>query len=305
MACTPIYSHLLTAPALSPGVSPSQRALNPYVIIRRMLALLRLALGLYFLGLVHSVVTVIRRKETFFKPAAAAMIAGFICQAISITMKAVEIHSFPITRLSESFSFFAALAVIGFFIVYAKYRIPSLGVFAFPMIFLMSFMANMGYDQSDVIPSQLMSNWPYIHTPLVILGYVALFIAFSAAILYLIQERELKSKSPRMFYNRFPSLEICDDLAYKSLAIGFPLMTLGMISGVLWAHMANWSQWEFDAKILLSFVTWLIYLLLIHYRLIAGWRGKKAAYLAVAGFVGVLVTFIGASYFGGLHTFTQ
>ena len=233
-----------------------------------MLALLRLALGLYFVGLVHSVLTVFRKKETFFKPAAAAMIAGFVVHAIAITMKAVELHSLPIRGLSEGCSFFAALAVPGFFIVYAKYRIPSLGVFAFPMIFLMTFMANMGYDQSDVIPSELMSNWLYIHTPLAILGHVALFIAFSAAILYLIQERELKSKSPRMFYHRFPSLEICDDLAYKSLAIGFPLMTLGIISGVLWAHMANWAQWEFDAKIMGSFITWLIYLLLIHYRLI-------------------------------------
>jgi len=270
-----------------------------------MLTLLRLALGLYFIGLVHSVLTVIRKKETLFKPAAAAMIAGFVLHVTAIAMKAIELHSFSIRGLPEGFSFFAALAVPGFFIVYAKYRLPSLGVFAFPMIFVMTFLANMGYDQSDFIPSQLMSNWRYIHIPLVILGYVALFIAFSAATLYLIQERELKSKSPRMFYNRFPSLEICDDLAYKSLAIGFPLMTLGMISGVLWAHMANWTKWEFDPKILLSFVTWLIYLLLIHYRLIAGWRGKKAAYLAVAGFVGVLVTFVGASYFGGLHTFTQ
>jgi cytochrome c-type biogenesis protein CcsB len=271
-----------------------------------MLALLRLALGLYFLGLVHSVLTVLRKKETFFKPAAAAMIAGFICHAASIGLQAGELGSLPLTQLYESFSFFAALAVPGFFIVYWKYRIPSLGVFAFPMIFLMTFMANMGYDQSDAIPLVLRSNWLYIHTPLVILGYVALFIAFSAAILYLFQERELKSKSPRMYYHRFPSLEVCDDLAYKSLAIGFPLMTLGIISGVLWAHKAELgTQWELDPKIQLSFVTWLIYLLLIHYRLIAGWRGKRAAYLAIAGFVGVLVTFVGARYFGGFHSFTQ
>lgn len=270
-----------------------------------MLALLRLALGLYFLGLVHSVLTVLRKKETFFKPAAAAMIAGFICHAASIGIQAYRLQSFPLTQLYESFSFFAALAVPVFFIVYSKYKIPSLGVFVFPMIFLMTFMANMAYDQSDAIPAVLMSNWLYIHTPLVILGYVALFIAFSAAVLYLIQERELKSKHPRMFYNRFPSLEVCDDLAYRSLAIGFPLMTLGMISGVLWAHTASWSKWEFDPKIQLAFITWVIYLLLIHYRLIAGWRGKKAAYLAIAGFVGVLVTFMGANYLGGLHTFTQ
>jgi len=271
-----------------------------------MLTLLRLALGLYSLGLMHSVLTVLRKKETFFWPAAAAMAAGFVFQATAIGYKAYELQSFPVTRLDESFSFFAALAVPVFFIVYLKYRIPSLGVFAFPMIFLMTFMANVGYDQSDAVPAVLMSHWLYIHIPLVILGYVALFIAFTAAILYLVQERELKSKSPRMLYHRFPSLEVCDDLAYRSLAIGFPLMTLGMISGVLWAHKANWGpQWEFDTKILLSFLTWLIYLLLIHYRLIAGWRGKKAAYLAIAGFVSVLVTFVGSTYFSGFHTFTQ
>ena len=80
-------------------------------------------------------------------------------------------------------------------------------------------------------------------------------------------------------------------------------MTLGLISGVLWAHKAKLGpQWESDTKILLTFLTWLIYLLLIHYRLIAGWRGKKAAYLAIVGFVGVLVTFMGSTYFGGFHT---
>jgi cytochrome c-type biogenesis protein CcsB len=169
----------------------------------------------------------------------------------------------------------------------------------------MTFMANLDYAPSDSIPARHRSNWIYIHTPLVILGYVALFIAFSAAVLYLIQERELKSKHPRMFYNRLPSLEICDDLAYRSLAIGFPLMTLGIISGALWAQSAWGTVWTGDAKILLAFVTWLIYLLLIHYRLIAGWRGKKAAYLAIVGFVGVVITFLGASYFTVLHTFNQ
>ena len=135
---------------------------------------------------------------------------------------------------------------------------------------------------------------------------VALFIAFSAAVLYLIQERDLKSKHPRMFYSRLPSLEICDDLAYRALAIGFPLMTLGILAGALWAQTV-WGakDWARDPKILFSIFTWLIYLLLIHYRLIAGWRGKKAAYLSIAGFVGVLVTFLGTSYFAGLHTFNQ
>ena len=131
------------------------------------------------------------------------------------------------------------------------------------------------------------------------LGYTGLFLTSVGAIMYLIQERALKSKHPVRFYNWLPSLEICDDLAYRSLAIGFPLITLGIITGALWAEGQGF-LWERDAKVLFSFFTWFVYLLLIFYRLIAGWRGRKAAYLYIVGFIGVLVTFLGV---GGIHTF--
>ena len=259
--------------------------------------LLRLALGLYSVGLLHSVFTILRKKQTLFKPAVVATLVGFACHAASIAINAYELQTFTLSQRYESFSFFAALAVLAFLLVYWKYKIASLAVFAFPAIFVMTFIANLAYSSQDSVPEMLRSRWIYIHTPLVILGYVAFFVAFSAAVLYLIQERELKLK--RVFYNRLPSLELCDDLAYRALAIGFPLMTLGILSGALWAQQVWGLVWMSDPKILLAFLTWLIYLLLIHYRLIAGWRGKKFAYLAIAGFVGVLVTFS----LRGLHSF--
>lgn len=266
--------------------------------------LLRLALGLYCAGFLHAVLTVLNKKHTFFKPALMAVFAGFLLHAASIIVRAANVHYLPLVQQSEKFSFFGALTALGFLIAYAKYRIAPLSVFAFPLIFIMTFIANLSYDPSNSIPPVLRSNWLYIHTPLVFLGYAALFIAFAAAIMYLIQERELKSKHPTRFHNRLPSLEVCDDLAYRALAIGFPLITLGIISGALWAQSV-WGVWAGDTKVLLSFLTWFVYLLLIHYRLIAGWRGKKAAYLSIVGFIGVLVTFLGANYFGGLHTFVQ
>jgi cytochrome c-type biogenesis protein CcsB len=260
-------------------------------------ALLRLALGLYSVGLAHSVLTALNKKQTFFKPAFVAVIGGFVLQVASIVLEATEVHSLPL----NGFSFFGALATLGFLIVHLRYRIPSLSVFAFPLIFVMTFIANLVYDPSSSIPQSLRSHWIYVHIPMVFLGYAALFIAFAAAIMYLIQERALKSKHPVRFYNWLPSLEICDDLAYRSLAIGFPLITLGIISGALWAEGAG-VIWERDPKVLFSFLTWFVYLLLIFYRLIAGWRGRKAAYLYIVGFVGVLVTFLGV---GGIHTFKQ
>ena len=259
--------------------------------------LLEFALGLYSVGLLHSVLTVLRKKQTLFKPAVVATLIGFACHAASIAIRAYELQRFALAQRYESFSFFAALAVLAFLLVYWKYKIDSLGIFSFPAIFVMTFIANLAYTTQDSVPELLRSRWIYIHTPLVILGYVAFFIAFSAAVLYLFQERELKLK--RVFFNRLPSLEICDDLAYRALAVGFPLMTLGILSGALWAQQVWGVEWMSDPKILLAFVTWLIYLLLIHYRLIAGWRGKKAAYLAIVGFIGVVATFS----MSGLHAF--
>ena len=263
--------------------------------------LLRLALGLYFVGFAHAVLTALNKKQTLFRPALVAVTAGLVLHVLSIALQAMEVRYLPLTQQYEAFSFFGALAALGFLIAYAKYRIAPLSVFAFPLIFIMTFISNLFYDPSSSIPPVLRSNWIYIHTPLVFIGYAALFIAFAAAIMYLIQERALKSKHPVRFYNWLPSLEICDDLAYRALAIGFPLITLGIITGALWAQGAGF-VWARDAKVVFSFLTWLVYLLLIFYRL-TGWRGRKAAYLSIVGFIGVLVTFLGANYFGGLHTF--
>ena len=142
--------------------------------------LLRLALGLYTVGLAHSVFSVLRKKQAFFKVALAAVGTGLGFHVASILLRAWEVRYLPLTQPYESFSFFGAVAVLGFLAVYWKYRIASLSVLAFPAIFIMTFIACLSYDPSkNSIPEALRSNWIYIHTPLVILGYVALFIAFA------------------------------------------------------------------------------------------------------------------------------
>src|SRR5206468_8032161 len=167
--------------------------------------LLRLALGLYFVGFVHSVLTALNRKQTLFRPALIAVSVGFALHTASIVLRAVEVQYLPLTQRYEAFSFFGALATLSFLVAYVKYRIEPLSVFAFPLIFIMTFVANLFYDPSASIPPVLRSNWIYIHTPLVFLGYAALFIAFAAAIMYLIQEHALKSKHAVRFYHWLPS----------------------------------------------------------------------------------------------------
>ncbi len=213
--------------------------------------LLRAALALYSVGLLHSVLTILNRKHTLFRVSLFSIIAGFICHTTSIVVRAMELQYMPLTQRPDAVSFFAALGALGFLVAYAKYRITSLSVFVFPVIFILTFIANLVYDSSNSIPPALLSNWIYIHTPLIFLGYAALFISFGGAIMYLIRERELKSKHPSSFYHSLPSLEICDDLSYRSLAIGFPLITLGLLSGAVWAQSIWGTVWGGDLKILL------------------------------------------------------
>src|SRR5436190_2109091 len=144
--------------------------------------LLRLALGLYFVGFAHSVLTALRKKQTLFQVGLIAVTTGFVVHASSIVLRAAELRYLPLSQQYEAFSFFGALTTLGFLVAYAKYRIAPLSVFVFPLIFIMTFIANLVYAPSEAFPRVLRSNWLYIHIPLIFLGYAAAFIAFVAAL---------------------------------------------------------------------------------------------------------------------------
>ena len=144
-------------------------------------------------------------------------------------------------------------------------------------------------------------GWLAVHIASIFLGYTAFFLTFVAAIMYLIQERELKSKRPRAFYYRLPSLEICDELYSRSLILGLPFLSLGILTGFVWASRTWKGPWELDPKILASLITWLVYLVLFSTRLSGTWRGRRAAYVAILGFAAMMVTFLGISFLSGQH----
>ena len=264
---------------------------------------LRAALALYSLGLLHALLTVIQRKQKLFRVALGAIGLGIVFHFVALVEDAIAVRHFPITTVQEASSLFAFLIAGAFLLVYWKYRFDSISVFIFPLVFVLTLTAavDSGNEQYWNLPL-LRTTWLYLHVSLIILGNAAFFVTFVAGLMYLIQERELKSKKPRAFYYRLPPLQSIDDLAYKSLAIGFPFITLGIITGALWANAVWGPSWPIDPKISWSFATWLIYLLLLFTRWTAGWRGRKAAYFAIAGFAAMLITW---STNSGLHSFVS
>jgi len=260
------------------------------------------AFGFYVLGLLHSVAAFVTKKTNLFQKIAMVSVSvGFVLHTAFLIYSAVEKSHLPVTDLREALAFFAWTVSLCFFISHLRYRIQPLGLFLLPLVTVL--MLGTIFIKSSPVPEILSSSWIYWHTICLFLAYGMFFVTFIASLLYLFQERELKGKKPKTFYYWLPSLVLLDDLFYKFLISGFCFMTLGLLAGVIWAEQDWVGGWQSDPKVIAALVTWGIYLLLIYLRLTAGWRGKRAALISMAGFLSVLFTFLGARYLGGLHSF--
>jgi cytochrome c-type biogenesis protein CcsB len=142
-----------------------------------------------------------------------------------------------------------------------------------------------------------------VHTSLAVLGDAAFAFSFIVSVMYLIQESQLKHRHLGAVFHRLPPLDVMDMIGYRALSIGWPLFTLGMVTGSIWAESAWGSYWSWDPKETWSLIVWTIYLVLLHLRTI-GWRGRKMAWLSIVGFLFVLVSFFVVSRAGtGRHSF--
>jgi ABC-type transport system involved in cytochrome c biogenesis permease subunit len=133
------------------------------------------------------------------------------------------------------------------------------------------------------------------------IGIAAFVLNFAGALMYLLQERQLKAKRPGAFYYRLPDLQTLDRLTYRTLALGFPFLTTGLILGALWARTAWGSVWTFDPLASLSSLAWAIYALTLAGRAVAGLHGRRAAYFAVFGFTMLVLTLGAGLFFPGRH----
>lgn len=263
---------------------------------------LLITMALYTVGLLHSLFGFWRKRQIFINLALALVGAGFVTHTIFVVLLGIQRRHFPITNLQESLCFFAWALTLTFITASFRYKINVLGAFVLPLVSSLMVFSEIVWEENQSIPPLLRSRWLYLHTSVAFLAYAAFFLTFISGILYLIQEKELKTKKFRFFYFRLPSLQVCDELLRRSLFVGFTMMSLTIITGAFWAQQAWGKFWNWDPKEIASLITWAIYLVLILYRLTAGWRGRRAAYISIAGFLSVLFTF-SVNWFKGLHTY--
>ena len=232
------------------------------------------------------------------------LIAGFLAHSLSTIHRFSAAGHLPVTNMHESLSFFALAIVIALLLFDYRYKASSLGAFIMPVVMLMIAASSMFTAELKPLNPALKSLWIYSHTILAFGAYACFTIAGGTAIMYLIQSRFLKTKHLGPMFRKLPSLDVLDDIGYRCLTFGFPMLTVAIITGAIWASKAWGSYWSWDPKETWSFITWLIYAALLHGRLTTGWRGRRAAMLTVAGFFVMLFTFIGVNLFiPGLHSY--
>jgi ABC-type uncharacterized transport system permease subunit len=262
---------------------------------------LRLAVVFYGLGLVYSLLLLSKRGEFLARIAGPAVGLGMAFQLVSLVEFAV-LEGKITASVHHSESLLAFVIMVVFMIFFVRYRTTSPGIFVFPLVFFLTFASAFGSQPFAFSSPLLRNSWTIVHIVLIFTGYAGLFLSFGASLLYLVQERSLKSKQSAAIMGRLPALQTIDEIGYRSLLLGFPFMTFGLIAGSVLAENKFGSMFFADPKVLLSIIMWLVYMLLVYTRWSSGWRGRKAAYLATFAFIAAVGAWA-ANYFSHLHRF--
>lgn len=242
---------------------------------------LRAAAALYAVGLFHTLQVALRRHSTIFRAALTSFAAAVVLHMVAIVESALEQQTLFPAGFHNSVSLCAFLIAALFLVAFWRYREESLAVFVFPLVFVMTGVAAVQTPIGTWTSTAERDTWLVIHIVLVLLGYAALLLTAIASLLYLVQERQLKRKRSIALLERLPPLGVLDALISKSLGFGFVLITVGVVTGATWAYIDTGETGLADPRMTAAGITWLFCLILVMLRVTAGWRGRKAAVMAV------------------------
>jgi cytochrome c-type biogenesis protein CcsB len=210
----------------------------------------------------------------------------------------------PLSNLYESLVFFAWTISVIYLVIERRYENQTIGAFAAPLAFLALAYASLSPNISDriqpLLPA-LKSNWLIAHVIACFIGYAAFAIAFGISIMYIFKQRD--SGAANSLLDRLPDSAVLDELTHQLVMFGFLFLTAGIITGAVWANSAWGRYWGWDPKETWSLITWFVYAILLHARMMRGWRGKRIAVISIVGFAAVMFTYFGVNYLPGLHSY--
>ena len=242
------------------------------------------------------------KKESLAKIGYNFALLGFVTHTAALVWRVFVSGHAPFTNMYESLSFLAWASILAYVIIEGMFKIKKAGpYFMLIVIGLMALASSplMPKDAAPLMPA-LQSYWLWLHVSVTMIGEAFFAVAFVTSIMYLIADSKEKKGVKTGI-----SSEKLDTVSYKCIAIGFPLFTLGgMVFGMVWAYKAWGSYWSWDPKEVWSLITWFVFALYLHTRLVMGWKGRRSAVIAILGFLAALFTYFGVNYLlSGLHSY--
>lgn len=260
----------------------------------------------YALCVAQSIFALTTKRPVMQKLALASLVIAFSAHTGWLLLKGIRTGRCPLVGTQEMCAFLSWSLVVSYLIASRWYRANALKAFIFPIILVLVTIAAITPStpgQPDGLNNPLQRFLFPVHAGLILIAYAAFFIAFGAGLMYIIQERELRLKRFRTIFYRLPSLDTCDSISFKSMAIGFIMLTFGLAAGIGWQALRDGVYWHGEPIEIFSVFSWVVYLLIIQSRMNAGWGGRTAALASIVSFLIVVCSLVGVRYLGTLHAF--
>lgn len=244
------------------------------------------------------------RRVPFYGATILGLIALTI-HGLSIFMRGTSAKHFPLTNSYETLILLSFLIMTIYFLTFPRFRSAALGGFSGLIAsILLAFTSLLSPDIEPLLPS-LKSNWLFFHVVTIFIGYASFAVAFGSAALYLFWDLiRFKSKKRDMADSAQEKLEYLSWLTYRLIAVGFPFLTLGIVTGAIWANICWGRYWSWDPKETWAFITWLIYGVCLHTKYIKEPSGRRTALLAFFGFLVMMFTYLGVNFWlASIHAY--
>ena len=280
----------------------------------------------YFVALLLAAANLFSREKQRFATATTGLLAaGALAQTVYLALRWMQAGRPPFSNMFESLVLFAWTIVVVFLSLQLRLKVPLLALLsALLAVLTLAYASTYESDIKPLMPA-LRSNWLTFHVFTCFLGYGGVAVAFLSSATHLLKGRDARSVPPESLHvdlankltpttpaslperlvspNIAPALEAVTD---KGIAFGFLFLTVGILSGAVWANAAWGTYWSWDPKETWSLITWLIYAVFLHCRFMRGWRGTRAAWISVLGFASVMFTYFGVNFFlYGLHSYAK
>ncbi len=236
---------------------------------------------------------------------------GLVLHIIGIVSRGISEHRVPWGNMYEFVAAITCMAVIVLVLVSVRYRAYYIGLFVLvPVVLALALSVTVIYTPAGALVPALQSYWIAIHVTSMIVATGLYIVGIVVTVMYLMVDRYQRRTAAGLpsrvggIIEYLPGAKVLDQLSYRTILFAFPVWTFGIIAGAIWADQAWGRYWGWDPKETWSFITWVVYAGFLHARATAGWRGRRAAYIQVAGFCCLMFNLIGVNlWITGLHSY--